>query len=227
MWLTISRVPASVFFCCCFFSVSATLMIETQLLSPQTPSYGHTKAKMKYKWMLCIFSKLSNFQHRKSNHVDSTWTHLCHTHQLHKMTHHRCTHSIGWKERESGEQKTEETKEIETVQGVSAGRCGSLTWWKGFALNGAGCAGMRGGVAAAGTGHLKQGRLGGRHGGGVWFRARLCALFRTSIWRERSHVEVRSLHHCIIKTMHFLKLTYFLLFFASFPPPPKKNKTLI
>lgn len=185
-----------------FFHFLPRWWLKRQLFLPQAPSYGHAKAKMKYKWMLCIFLKLSNFQYRKSNHVDSTWTHLCHTPQLHKTTHtHRCTHSIGWKEGESGEQKTTDEGERERERD-GAGRCGSPTWWKGFALNGAGCAGMRGGVAAAGTGHLEQGRLGGRHGGGVWFRARLCALFRTSIWRERD-VEMRSLYHCIIKTGTF------------------------
>lgn len=88
---------------------------------------------------------------------------------------------------------------------------------------------MRGGVAAAGTGHLEQGRLGGRHGGGVRFRARLCALFRTSIWRETSHAEARSLFHCIIKAMRFFKVnTIFSLFFFYYflrppPCPPKIN----
>lgn len=193
-------------FCSFFFQFLPLWWLNRQLLSPQTPSDGHTKAKMKYKWRHCIFLKLSNFQHRKSNHVSSTWTHLCHTHQLHKTTRRRCTHSIGWKDWESGEQKTEETKEREAVQGATAGRCGSLTWWKGFALNGAGCAGMRDVVAAAGTGHLEQGRLGGRHGGGVRFRARLCALFRTNIWREREKscggalvIPLHSKNHALFK----------------------------
>lgn len=42
--------------------------------------------------------------------------------------------------------------------------------------------------------------------------------------RERSHVEVRSLYHCIVKTMHFLKLTQFSVICFASRPPRKKIK---
>ncbi|KAG7242043.1 hypothetical protein INR49_024089 [Caranx melampygus] len=56
-----------------------------------------------------------------------------------------------------------------------------------FALNGAGCPGLRGGVAAAGTGLLELGGLGRRRRGSVrspGLQARLGALFRTCVWRR-------------------------------------------